>query len=212
MVLAWANIFIFTARKYQATKFVALLGPDIFFLTTWKSDNLFFNKWKPDNFFRKFTKPPPPGYQMGRPLDDFWSSYHRYVITWDCVIVLRIISIKYGSSPVMPKKINYKTVDCSITVPSSICNYYQPQHSITSCICTYSVSLFIMFSNITAREQTYNNLKDDLRELWRDSLIYPIHILNGCHGVNCKLTLTITPSIIHKNNNVFIDIASNICF
>ena len=53
------NIF-FTTRKNQATKFVALLGPDNFFLTTWEPDNLFCNKWKPDNFFRKFTKPPPP--------------------------------------------------------------------------------------------------------------------------------------------------------
>ena len=62
------NILFFTTRKDQATKCIAILGPDNFFLSTWEPDNLFFNKWKPDNFFRKFTKPPPPGYQMGRPL------------------------------------------------------------------------------------------------------------------------------------------------
>ena len=60
------NIF-FTTRKDQATKFVALLGPDNFFLTTWEPDNLFFNKWKPDNFFRKFTKPPPPPWVSNGP-------------------------------------------------------------------------------------------------------------------------------------------------
>ena len=35
------NIFV-TTRKDQATKFVALPGPDNFFLTTWAPDNLFF--------------------------------------------------------------------------------------------------------------------------------------------------------------------------
>ena len=34
----------FTTWKDQATKFVALPGPDNFFLTTWEPDNLFFNK------------------------------------------------------------------------------------------------------------------------------------------------------------------------
>ena len=34
----------FTTRKDQATQFVALLGPDNFFLATWEPYNLFFNK------------------------------------------------------------------------------------------------------------------------------------------------------------------------
>ena len=38
--------FFFTTRKDQATKFVALLGPDNFVLTTWEPDNYFFNKVK----------------------------------------------------------------------------------------------------------------------------------------------------------------------
>ena len=36
--------YVFTSRKDQATKFVALIGLDNFFLTTWEPDNLFFNK------------------------------------------------------------------------------------------------------------------------------------------------------------------------
>ena len=38
------NFFYYKERSCLTKKNVALLGPDNFFLTTWKPDNLFFNK------------------------------------------------------------------------------------------------------------------------------------------------------------------------
>ena len=130
MVLAWARIF-FYYKERSGHRICCPSWSSFFKKTTWEPNNLFFNKWKPDNFFRP---PPPPGYQMGRPLVHKWhrkvhynvkkciNNIKKYVVTSKSIVrrdyKRYVISLnklhhniqKYAISPKMTSKNASKTL------------------------------------------------------------------------------------------------------